>query len=138
MIIKVLGPHIVQDHVYAGGGYFSYLGRPIIVVGDRVIGTNGSAEAQLVLTACSRDHRRTDALRVLDGERTDATSAAMYQKPVTISKADELDIRVDGCCDLDHSRRCDQLHPKRWSHNLTCRGCDVLRVAAASQERDAR
>src|SRR5215218_3067987 len=43
MIIKVLGPHIVQDHVYAGGGDFSYLGRPIIVVGDRVIGTKVAA-----------------------------------------------------------------------------------------------
>jgi hypothetical protein len=61
----------------------------------------------------------------------------MDQKPVTIGEADELDIRLDGCCNLDHGRRGDQLHPKRWWHNLTCRRCDVLRVAAASQERDA-
>ena len=111
MITQVLGAHIVQDHVYAISGDVTYGGRPVVAVGDRMICTDRAAVVELVLATCSRDHRRPDALGVLDGERADATGAAMHQKLVTVSKADQFDVGVDGCCDLDDGRRRDQLHP---------------------------
>ncbi len=61
----------------------------------------------------------------------------MYQKQIPINKTDELDIRVDGCSDLNDGRRRDQLHPYRRWHDLTCGRGNILRIAAAGQKRDA-
>src|SRR5687768_4216312 len=96
-----------------------------------------TAIAQLVLATRSRDHCDPEALRILNGKRADAARAAMHEKPVSVGKTDQLDIGVDGCCDLDDGGRRDQLHPKRRWHDLTGGHRNVLRIAAACQESDA-
>ena len=56
---------------------------------------------------------------------------------VALSEPDQLDVGVDGCCDLDDGGRRDQLDPERRRYDLTGGNGDVLRVAAAGHQRDA-
>src|SRR6185436_3557737 len=104
MISEVLGTHIVQDHVYAIRRDFPYGGWPVTAVGERVICPDRAAVVELVLATCSRDHGRLEAFGVLNGKRADAAGATMHEEPVTLGEANELDVGVDRCGDLDDAR----------------------------------
>src|SRR5512133_4228615 len=99
MITEILGAPIVQDHLYAIGRSLSDGGRPIVPIGDCMICANGAAVGELVVRARGSDHCRAEALRVLDGERADATRATVDQESVTLNEADQFDIGVNSCRD---------------------------------------
>ena len=92
MIGEVLGAHIVQDHVHAIDRDSPHRGGPVVAVGDRMVCPDRATVVELVFATRSRDDRRPEGLGVLNGERADATCAAVHQKQVTVSKADELDV----------------------------------------------
>src|SRR5512132_1329413 len=110
MVLEILGAHIVQDHLDALTGDLAYGSRPVIAVGDRMVCSNGAAVVELVLATRSCDHYRPDALGVLDRERADAAGSAMDQKPVTLGKTNQLDVRVNRGGSLDDAGRGNQFH----------------------------
>jgi hypothetical protein len=134
VLLQVLRTDRVQDQIDAAVvGDLAYAGRPVLAVGQHVVGAAGPAELQLLGRPGRGDDGRPEVLGVGNGERPDPAGPAVHQHPLAGGQPGVRQVGLDGRRDLDQPGRGDQVDARRRGHHLPGRGHGVRRVAAAGQ-----
>jgi len=93
------------------------------------------AVQQLRVAAGGGDDVRSEGFGVLGGEGADPTGSAVDQQRLTGLQTCDVHVRDDGGGHLQQSRGGHEIHPGRRGNQLPLGGDEILRVAAAREQR---